>query len=275
MLHHGSNSDRRHDQDRRKVKLRELEMRNSDPCGGSNLGKIQNRRAVRVFDAGRVHNQRSAVSNHDAHQNGDDFEHSLSPDIENNDNHKSDQCEKPVGLRIADRGAREGQADADNNRSGHNRRKEMHDLLYAHKADDQSEQQIQKTRNHNAAARIGCLVIDAHVLVDAGLQIRNSGKTAEKCERRTQKCRNFELRAHMKQQCADTGAEQSNSYCKPGRRRLPAGIPEIARNQNGNKNRSPEHGKHVLQTQNQHSGHTQFPGVPDRPVRSSHNNFLL
>ena len=70
----------------------------------------------------------------------------------------------------------------------------------------------------------------------------------------------------MEQQGSEARAEQCYSYGQSSCRSLSAGIHEIAVDQNRNQNRSSEHGEHVLQTQNQHLGYTQFSGITNYSI---------
>ena len=129
-----------------------------------------------------MHDQRAHIGDDDPHQDRDDAEHSLPPDVKHDDGDQSYKRQEPVGLSVVDGGTGKRQADADDDGPGHNRRQETHDTLHAYQPDDERKDQIQKSGNHDAAAGVGRFLICPHCLVDTALQSGDRRKTAEKSE---------------------------------------------------------------------------------------------
>ena len=88
------------------------------------------------------------------------------------------------------------------------------------------------------------------------VQIGNGFKAAEKCERRTKKCRYFELGTDMEEKSTDTGEEKSHLNRKTFSM-------EITVDQDRNQYGGTKHGEHVLQTEDQHLGNSELTGIID------------
>ena len=129
-----------------------------------------------------MHHQSHCIRDHNTHKDRNDLKHSFSPDIENNDRGQSDQRNEPVRGCIGNGGRCQRKTDADDDRTGYNRRQEMHNTLYAHQLDHQSQDQIQKTGYHDTTTGIGKLFSHRHICKDAGIQICNRGKAAKECK---------------------------------------------------------------------------------------------
>ena len=182
MLHHGGDGDRCHDENGCKVKFRQLKRRHADGSRRSDRCKIQDGGTVRVCDADGVHQQRGSIGNDDSHQNGDDLEHSLSPDIEDDDDSQCNKGQQPVGLGVVDGRAGQRKAYADDNGSCNHRRKKTHDLLYAGSPYDRRQHQVQKSGDHDTAAGVGNLLIGSHTRIDTAVQTGHCGKASQKGE---------------------------------------------------------------------------------------------
>ena len=131
VFHHGCECDRSHDQNGGQIEFAEGKCRYADPGSVCDVGKRKNGGAVCVCHAHGVEDQ-----------NRDDLKHSPAPDIENNDRNQSDEGEKPVGGSVVDGRTGKAQSDADDDRTGYDRRKKTHDLLDTDKLDNQGENQI-------------------------------------------------------------------------------------------------------------------------------------
>ena len=142
VFHHGCECDRGHDQNGGQIEFAEGKCRYADPGSVCDVGKRKNGGAVCVCHAHGVEDQCGNIRNNDAHQNRDDLKHSPAPDIENNDRNQSDEGEKPVGGSVVDGRTGKAQSDADDDRTGYDRRKKTHDLLDTDKLDNQRENQI-------------------------------------------------------------------------------------------------------------------------------------
>ena len=103
MLHHGSNCDRCHDQDRGNIELADEEIRKSDPWCGGGLREVDDRASVRIGHACKMHQKGSSIGEHDTHQDRNNAEHALAPDIENDDHRQRNAGKEPVVLCIGDR----------------------------------------------------------------------------------------------------------------------------------------------------------------------------
>ena len=107
MFHHRRKRDRRHYHDRRRVKFAQLERRKSDPGSRRHLREIQDRTSVRVCHSHHLEDCCRCIGDHNAHQNRNNLEHSLAPDIKNDDSSQRDQRNQPVCRCVGDRGRRQ------------------------------------------------------------------------------------------------------------------------------------------------------------------------
>ena len=171
VFHHGCNSDRSHNQNGSHIKFCELHRRKTYPVCSSYRRKVQDGRAVRIGNSHRVHNQCNHIRDHNPHQYRDDFEHTFSPDVKDDNYGQSNKCEEPVGGCIVDRRTCKTQSDTDNNRSGYYRRKESHHTFYAYQTNDQSQHQIHQTGYNHTTAGIRSFVIHTHGCIHTGIQV--------------------------------------------------------------------------------------------------------
>ena len=267
VLHHGGDGDGGHDQNGGHVELAHLEGRQTHPAGLGHGGEVQNGGTVRIGDAHSIQDERKHIGDQHAHQDGDDLEHSLAPDVEDDDDGQRHNGDEPVGGGIGNGGTGQGQADADDDGAGDHRGQKAHDPLDAHDLDDQCQHQIQKTGDDHAAAGIGDLVIGAHGGIGAAVQVGNGGEAAQKCEGGAEESRHLQLGAQMEDQGAHTGAEQGGGHGDAPGQRLAAGGLEIAHDQDGHQDGRAEHGEHMLETQNQRLGNAKLlEGIAD-PLR--------
>ena len=100
-------------------------------------------------------------------------------DIEDDNCSQSDESQKPVGACIADSRRCKAQSDTDDDRAGHNRRKESHNPLYADQLDDQCKNKIQETCNYYTACGIRKLLSVAHACESARIKLGYSSKSSE------------------------------------------------------------------------------------------------
>ena len=182
MLHHGSDRDRCHDQDRGDIELADEEIRQSEPWCSSGLCEVDDCASVRIGHACSMHQKGCSIGEHDTHQDRDDAEHALAPDIENDDHRQRDAGKEPVMLRIGDCRFCEGESDADDDRPGHDRGKKTHDLLYADEPDDQRENKVKKTRDDDSSAGVGKFLPVGHIRESSRIQIRYGRKASEESE---------------------------------------------------------------------------------------------
>ena len=134
---------------------------------------------------------------------------------------------------------------------------EPHDLLCAHQLEQQRQHQIQQARHHDAAHGIGQLVAVGHGGVPSGVEGRHGLEAAQIRKGRAQEGGDLQLGADVEQQRAETGKQQ---------RGLDGQGQTVALHQNGDQHRSAEHGKQVLQAQQEHPGDAQLTGVVDGVV---------
>ena len=88
---------------------------------------------------------RQQIGTHHTNDNGNDLDHTFSPDI--TDDHQQNGCEgdEPVGSAAVNSGRGQRQADGNDNGSGDDGREELHHPARAKKFNQQRQQQIQKT----------------------------------------------------------------------------------------------------------------------------------
>ena len=247
MLHHGGQCDGGHYQNGGQVKLAQLEGRQTHPSGGSYLGKVQNGAAVGIGDTAEMQHQRHGIGNDHTHQNGDDLEHALAPDAEDNDGAQSNKCQQPVAGGVGHGRGGQRQTDADDDGAGDHRRQEPHHAANANYLNDQCQGQIQHAGHYDTAAGVGQLFAHRHVGKNAGVQLGYRFKATQKCKGGAQKCGDLQLGAQMEKQRAQTGADQGDLNGK-------AFALKIVVYQNGHQNGGAKHCKHMLQAQQQHLG---------------------
>ena len=131
------------------------------------------------------------IRNDDTHKNWNNFPHSFSPYIENNDCHKSNQRKRPVHRSVADCRSGKIESDTDNDRSCHYRWKKTHYFFHSDQLNDQCQNQIQKSRDHDTSAGISKFIISTHAGIFPIVKICHGSKSAQKGKGRSQKSRNF------------------------------------------------------------------------------------
>ena len=82
------------------------------------------------------------IRNNNTHENRDDSEHSLSPDVEHDDYTECDERNEPVGGSVAHGRRCKTQTDTYYDWSRDHRRKKSHNLIHTHKLDDECEHKI-------------------------------------------------------------------------------------------------------------------------------------
>ena len=246
VLHHGGDGDGRHDQDRGHIELGQDELLQTHEVSAGHLGEVH-----------LAGDQRHDVRAHHAQQNGDDLDHALTPDVGDDDDGDSHQSQPPAGGGIGHGGAGQVQTDEDDDGSGHDGREVAHDLLGTHQLEQQGQHEVQKTRDDHAAQRVGQLLLAGHGGELAGVQTSYRLEAAQEGEGGAQEGGYLKLGADVEQQRADTGEQQG---CLDGQGQA------VARHQDGHQHRSAKHGEQVLQTQQEHPGYAQLPGVVDGVV---------
>ena len=261
MLHHGGDGDGRHDQDRGHIELSQDELLQTHKVGALDGGEVDQG----LHDAVSVRQLRAAgggdechdVRAHHAQQDGDDLDHALAPDVGDDDDGDSHQSQPPTGGGVGHGGAGQVQTDEDDDGTRDNGREVAHDLLGTHQLEQQGQHQIQQTRDHHAAQGVGQLLLTGHGGELAAIQIGYRLEAAQEGEGGAQEGGYLKLGADVEQQRADTGEQQG---CLDGQGQA------VARHQDGHQHRSAKHGEQVLQTQQEHPGYAQLPGVIDGVV---------
>ena len=257
MLHHRGDGNRGHDEDGGDVELGQdkgvvglgVEERQSEPGGFLDGGEVNQLSAEGGCQQGHQ------IASGNSEENRDDFDHALAPDVADNDDCDGNQGKRPAGGGVGHGGRSQSQTDEDDDRSGYDRREESHYLLDADELDDQGQDQVEKTGNHDAAAGVLELFSGSHVFELAGAELGYGGITAEEGERGSEEGRNLELGQQVEQQGSETGHKQSGLH----RERQ-----AVAINEQRNQYCRAEHGEEVLKTQDEHFGRAQRPGVADR-----------
>ena len=176
-----------------------------------------------------------------AEQDRDDLGHALAPHVEADDDQDRDDGDKPVGTAVGDGGRGQRQADGDDDRAGDDRREVAHDFLDAEDLEQGRQDDVHQARDGDAEACVGQQV----VVIDRGaVRIRPDGAhgvvAADEGERAAEEGRDFALGQQVEQQRAEAGEQQRRCDVEAGQRRDEDG--------------RAEHGEHVLETQNEHSG---------------------
>ena len=254
MLHHGCNRDGSHDEDRSEIEFSKNEGGQTDKTGIGNGLKIEDRAAVDIGHAERIHDDSGNVGDHDAQKDGDDLEHAFAPDVKDDDNCKCDQSKRPAGGGIGDRGGSQSQADADNDGACDDGRQELHDLFDADCTDDQGQHQIQKACDDNTAASIGKLFAVRHISENTAVKLCYSSKSSEKSKGGSEESRYSPLCEEVEKECSDAGKEKSYLNGKPF-------SVKIAVDKDRDQDRGAEHGEQVLNTEDRHFRITEFCGI--------------
>ena len=81
VFHHGRNGDGRHDQDGGEVELGKHELLQAYDLSGLHSFKVHISAAVGADDAAEGKDQHQCIGNDHAHEDGDDLDHALAPDV--------------------------------------------------------------------------------------------------------------------------------------------------------------------------------------------------
>ena len=261
VLHHGGDGDGRHDKDGGHVELGDDELLQTHEVGTLDRGEVDqglhHAVGVRQLCAAGGGDECHDVRAYHAQQDGDDLDHALAPDVGHDDDGDGHQRQPPAAGGVGHGGAGQVQADEDDDGTRDDGREVAHDLLGTHQLEQQGQHQIQQTRDHHAAQGVGQLLLTGHGGELAAIQIGYRLEAAQEGEGGAQEGGYLKLGADVEQQRADTGEQQG---CLDGQGQA------VARHQDGHQHRGTEHGKQVLQSQQQHPGHTQLPGVIDGVV---------
>ena len=176
-----------------------------------------------------------------AEQDRDDLSHALAPHVEADDDQDRDDGDEPVGTAVGDGGRGECQADGDDDRAGDDRREVAHDFLDAEDLEQCRQDDVHQARDGDAEAGV-CQQV---VVVNGGaVGVRADGAhgvvAADEGERAAEEGRDLTLGQQVEQQRTDAGEQQGRCDVEAGQRRDEDG--------------RAEHGEHVLETQNEHSG---------------------
>ena len=264
VLHHGGDGDGSHHQDGGEVKLGDgaaevgEEGLEADGAGGGHGGEVHqgDHRAGGVQRRGAqgVGDDRHQVGAHHAQQDGDDLDHAAAPDVGRHDDGHGHQRQPPAGLGVIDGGGGQVQSDEDDDGAGDHGGEEAHDLLHAHRLDDQGQRHIQQAGHHDAAAGVLQLFRCLHGGVFAGVQLRHCLKPAQEGEGGAQESGHPQPGAHVEEQRAHPREKQGG---------LDGQGQSVIVYQDGHQHRGAEHGEHVLKAQDEHLRHTQGAGVAD------------
>ena len=197
-----------------------------------------------LFHQGEVHvagNSGHHIGGDNAQQDGDDLDHTLAPDVADDDHDDGHQSDGPVLGAVVQGAGGQGQADADDDGAGDDGREEPHDLLCAEGTEEGGQDDIQQASDGDASAGIGqqfCLTLGGDGLI-----------ASQEGEGRAQEGGHFALGQQVKQQGAQAGEQQGGGDAQAG--------------QNGDQDGSAEHGEHMLDAQHQHSRCAQRSGIID------------
>ena len=243
MLHHGGDGDGCHHQDGGDIELGDDDFLPAQEAGFIHRGEVH-----LTGDEGHD------VGAHHTQQDGDDLDHALAPDVGYDDDGDGHQSQGPVGAGVGHGAAGEVQADEDDDGAGDDGGEEAHDLLGAHQLEQQGQHQVQGAGHHHAAQGVGQFFCAAHTGELTGVQLGYRLETAQEGEGGAQESGDLQTGAQMEQQRAQTGEQQGG---------LDGQGQAVAGDQDGNQYRCAEHGEQMLQSQYQHPGQTQLPGVVD------------
>ena len=155
VLHHGRDRDRDDGNDRADQKAgvdliaEQAEDRvfpgngQTDPLGLRNFGEVY------LAGNGSYH-----IGNQNAHQDRDDLDHALAPDVAGNNDRDGDQGDPPAVLAVIDGGRRQDQADSDDDGTGHDGREELHNFLASYRLADKGQHQVEQAGAGDADAGI-------------------------------------------------------------------------------------------------------------------------
>ena len=203
------------------------------------------------------------VGHQNAHQDGDDLDHALAPDVADDDNHDGHQGDPPVGGAGVDGGGGQDQADGDDDGAGNHRREEAHHVLGAEGLANEGQHQVQKAGTGNAHAGVGQSFRLAETQLGAG---GHDGKVAaQEGEGGAQEHGDLFAGDQMHEERGKAREEQGGGNAQPG--------------QDGDQHRGAEHGEQMLQAQHQHLRGAEDLCVVNRLVKLSlffftHDEYL-
>ena len=206
----------------------------------------------RVGDLLEVHgtgDQSHRVGHQHTDQDGQDLDHALTPDVADNNGTQGHKSQQPVGLAVGDGGGGQDQTNGDDDGACDHRREEFHNAADAKGGDEQADQQVQNAGQCHARAGVGQHfgIGNGQVAVCVSQHGGYNGKTAQVGKRGTKEGRDLALGDKVEQQGAQTGTEQSGGNAQAG--------------EQGHQHSCAEHGKHVLQAQDQHPSGAELPGI--------------
>ena len=228
VLHHGSQSDgddgeQGADELGAAVDGKEahgfLVERDAEPCGGGN--------ALKVHGTGH---KGHCVGDENADQDGQDLDHTLAPDVADDDRTQSHKGQQPVGLAVGDGRGSKDQTDGDNDGAGDHRREELHDAADAKGGDQQAGHQIDQTRECNSSAGIRQHLGVGNGQVAIGISQHGShdGEAAQIRKGGAEECRDLLFGDEVEQQRAQTCAEQCGADAQAVSRGTSTVAPNIA-----------------------------------------------
>ena len=245
MLHHGSQRDGQDGDDGR---------HNQAPVGvfehgdGGIFHLEREADPGSLFHAGEVAQAeagRDQIGTQHTQQDGDDSDHTLSPDVDDNDDGDGQQGNPPVAGAVVDGRAGQRKADRDDDGARHDGREETHDLRGTEGGEQTGQHKVHQAGAEYADAGIrkGLLQRKTACLTN----LHNGRITTQEGKGGAQKGRHFQFGTHVENQGTQTCEQQGGRHGKAG----------DDRHQNG----GPEHGEHVLEAQGEHFTAPQGSGV--------------
>ena len=210
----------------------------AEPVGSSNGLKVD-----------CTSDQSHSIGDQHADQDGQDLDHALAPDVADNNGAQGHKSQQPVGLAVGDGGGGQDQTNRDDDGACDHRREEFHNAADAKGGDEQADQQVQNAGQCHARAGVGQHfgIGNGQVAVCVSQHGGYNGKTAQVGKRGAKEGRDLALGDKVEQQGAQTGTEQSGGNAQAG--------------EQGHQHSCAEHGKHVLQAQDQHPSGAELPGI--------------
>ncbi len=175
------------------------EERHTYPCSFSDGLEINSTR-----------NASEKIGNKHTHQDRDNLEDSLTPDIEQNHRADSHQSDAPAlstlsGAIVKSRTGK-CKTDSNNDRASDNRREETHDALCTKSLDKGSQDEIKHTGTEHTDTGVCKGDRFSHSLSDT--HSLDNGITTQESERRTKECGNLTFCDKMEKQRTKTGEKQ-------------------------------------------------------------------
>ena len=210
----------------------------AEPVGSSNGLKVD-----------CTSDQSHSIGDQHTDQDGQDLDHALAPDVADNNSAQGHKSQQPVGLAVGDGRGGQDQTNRDDDGACDHRREEFHNAADAKGGDEQADQQVQNAGQCHARAGVGQHfgIDNGQVAVCVSQHGGYNGKTAQVSKRGAKEGRDLALGDKVEQQGAQTGTEQSGGNAQAG--------------EQGHQHSCAEHGKHVLQAQDQHPSGAELPGI--------------